>query len=185
MKSRVRIPGPLLGVCVLTPAIASVVMILLPSKPPPGSAGASQSYANRGPVSPGRAESPSERQRLAREGAASIGDPVMVQSPMLEQSLESIRSMAARVGVRLPEPEPVEQQTPEPEPQEVRDDRPEIELGGIMGGRRPVAIINGRPSVIGEEPVRGWRLTRIDQPGRSVTLSSRSGEELTVEMRGR
>lgn len=186
MKSRVRIPGPLLGVCVLTPAIASVVLILLPSKPPPGSAGASQSYTARGPVSAGRAQSPSEQQRLAREAAASVGDPVTVQNPMLEQSLDSIRSIASRLGVRLTEPEPIEPQQPEPEPERQTTERVSIELGGIMGGRRPVAIINGRPTVLGEEPVRGWRLVQIDQPGRRVTLRNiQSGDEQSVELRRR
>ncbi len=186
MKSRVRIPGPLLGVCVLTPAIASVVLILLPSKPPPGSAGASQSYTARGPVSAGRAQSPSEQQRLAREAAASVGDPVTVPSPMLEQSLDSIRSMAARIGINLPEPEPVEPVTPEPEPERQAQERVVIELGGIMGGRRPVAIINGRPTVLGEEPVRGWRLVEIDQPGRRITLrNTQSGDEQSVGLRRR
>ena len=50
-------------------------------------------------------------------------------------------------------------QTPEVEPP------PQIVVSAVMGGRVPVAMVNGRPRSVGDEVQPGWTVLQITQSG--------------------
>jgi len=57
---------------------------------------------------------------------------------------------------------------------------PTMNLGGLIGGRTPLAIIDGRMCRIGDEIERGWILKAVDPVTRSITIQGPAGQTAVV-----
>ncbi|GAB4387005.1 MAG: hypothetical protein Kow0022_17780 [Phycisphaerales bacterium] len=55
---------------------------------------------------------------------------------------------------------------------------PEVVVTAVMGGRVPVAVINGRPRSVGEEVQPGWSVLKITPTG--VVLGHSDGRTVTI-----
>ncbi|MCW5753892.1 MAG: hypothetical protein KIT24_04190 [Phycisphaeraceae bacterium] len=90
-------------------------------------------------------------------------------------------ALAYASAIELPVTEP----SPFHEPlRELKSQAPEIEeldilptpphwwrVTSIISGRKPIAVINGRPMAIGDVVDDGWTVLRIDPHGRLVTIA--------------
>lgn len=65
---------------------------------------------------------------------------------------------------------------------EPKQEAPSIALTAVMGGRRPVAVVEGRMLSVGSEIANGWFVTRIDANTQSIEVATHDGETLTVEV---
>ncbi|HRQ72768.1 MAG TPA: hypothetical protein PLU35_07045 [Phycisphaerales bacterium] len=64
------------------------------------------------------------------------------------------------------------------------DKPPAVVLTALMlGGREPLAVINGKPYRLGAEITPGWTLTSIDRQAASVTVTFVADPERTVTAR--
>ncbi len=82
-------------------------------------------------------------------------------------------------------PSPVED-VDEPEIEEAEEDVLPPDWWAVtsfIGGRRPIAVVNGRPMTIGDTIDEGWKVLRIDPQARTVTLE-RNGNVAVLEQVG-
>lgn len=60
---------------------------------------------------------------------------------------------------------------------------PVFSLSSVMGSNdRSMAVINGKLCRVGDRVIEGWTVTAIDREGGRVTVTSTSGEELSLSL---
>ena len=97
----------------------------------------------------------------ARHHAQKRDAMVLGPSPMFQPKADE-----APVAIIEAQPEPVDPTAPQPE---VAADS--FTISGILGGRRPIAVINGQPVRIGDEIDGGWIVSDIDAASLRVLLT--------------
>ncbi len=112
-------------------------------------------------------------QTAAAGFAASFDADALLVSPFLFDDPDKPEPISQIV---LP-PVPSGKQPAEP----AADKPPAINLTALMlGGREPLAVINGKPHRLGSEIAPGWTLTSIDRQAASVTVTCVADPEQTV-----
>ncbi len=66
------------------------------------------------------------------------------------------------------------------EPEATVEPPPELTLTSVMGGRMPVAMVNGRPRSRGDEVAPGWTIVEINQD--SIVVEEADGRQVTVNL---
>lgn len=63
-------------------------------------------------------------------------------------------------------------------------DLPNVALTAVMGGRRPVAVVDGRMLSIGDEAAEGWIIAVIDPSQQVIKIEANGGRSLIVAVGG-
>jgi len=112
--------------------------------------------------------------------AVSPVDAAPIESAPDARSLAARRRAEAR-RLQPPSSNPMHypEATTEPEKADVNAP-PGIELSAVMGGRQPVAVIDGRLQRVGDEVAAGWTIHSIDALARTVIITGPGGESITI-----
>ena len=61
---------------------------------------------------------------------------------------------------------------------------PEVALTAVMGGRRPVAVVDRQMLTIGDEAAPGWFIVAIDTVQQTIRVEANDGLAMTVSVGG-
>ena len=109
-----------------------------------------------------------DEQRIAVTYARTISGKAIVSTPFYYPP------------ARVIDATPTDPTTPNNEP--VQLDRFEVRLTSVIGGNRPLAVINGRARQIGEVVGGEWTLTAIDARAGSITLRHADGRIKSISV---
>lgn len=130
----------------------------------------------------------------AQASADPIATPLVSQSqgrltPEQVSAVEFAEAVSSRAIDGTPfyyPPAHIEDQTPvDPVPlpdEPVQLDRFEIRLTSVMGGSRPLAVINGRACGVGQIVAGQWTLSAIDARAGSATFTHPDGRTQTISV---
>ncbi len=98
-----------------------------------------------------------------------------------ESAVEDVNPFIYPPTVKTVDSSNVESKVENPAPAPVAV--PVFRLSAVMGGRQPVAVINGNLYKVGQSLSGGWKVKTIHSDGRSVVVSGPDGAEkvLTAE----
>lgn len=130
----------------------------------------------------------------ATAGAATPPEPIVppkfVALPEMTESqralIERARSLSAvEPGSPFPRKEVAMIQAPDMPsmpgvPQAAVEPPPELTLTSIMGGRVPVAMVNGRPRSLGDHVAPDWRIVEIGQD--KIEVEHADGRRVSVNL---
>ncbi len=158
---------PLAGIAAPVTAVM-IARVMLSAGPSVAPAAGLEPYDQLPPAVPTNASAPSEAQEAVIRFLATLPSDGELRSPMAKPIL----------------PERVEHPPHEPPVAEREDPCEMLVLNSIVSkGNRALASIGNKIYRIGEEPLPGWIITRIDASGRVVVLRHSDGTEAQLTYR--
>lgn len=154
-----------LAFCVVTPVIVLAVI--------------RSSVPGMGPLS-ARAATPAREPAPSTAAAdVSVAPDVLAELERLDRQPLGPSPFSAPGRVRVVEPS-----TPDaPAPRQTPKFEPVFQLTSVIGGQRPMAIIDGTVRRTGDDIGQGWSVQSIDATSKSVTLAGPNSGSMTLSLR--